>query len=354
MGWARPAPTRRDAPLGRRAAARAIDVALVLLVAYVAGRFVPGERVVARLVLALAAMTAYEALFVIQLRATPGKLATALRVAELDRVRVDQGTAWIRGAVTSAGTAAVVLAVVPGGLAGTRGVLPAALRALLDSGAGLLLGGALLVVAAAYVMGIVTAPLHRGIADRVAGTVVVPFEAPELVTSQEVGAGTEARRPRPHTAWGPVARPDARRRARTARLDDAPLLVVGLVAVIVAWALDPTTLVTLLGLRVPVVAAALVVAWSALLVVDETWRIARDAGTAGHRREGLAVVDEATGEAPGRGRALARAVVLGVFWLFPPLLPVLLLWVELSPTGQGPHDLVAGTVVVEVPGRGPA
>jgi uncharacterized RDD family membrane protein YckC len=265
-------------------------------------------------------------------------------------VTIDPATAWIRGAVTAAGTLAVVLCTVPGGLAGTRGVLPGALRALLDSGAGLLLGGAVLVVAGAYVMSIVTAPLRRGLADRRAGTVVVPFEAPGLVTTQEVEAGTTARRPRAVTAWGPVARPEARRWARTARLDDTPLLVVGLVAVIVAWALDPTTLLTLAGLRVPVVAAGLAVAWSVLLVVDETWRIARDAGTAGHRREGLAVVDEATGEAPTRRRALARAVVLAVFWLFPPLLPVLLAWVELSPTGQGPHDLVAGTVVVEVPG----
>lgn len=316
------------------------------------GRAVPADRAVARLSLGLVAMTAYEALFTLQLRATPGKLATALRVAELDRVGVDQGTAWLRGGLTAAGSLAVVLVAVPGGMAGLGGFLPAALRALAASEAGLAVGGAVLVVAAAFTLSIVIAPWHRGLADRVAGTLVVPFEGPELVTGAEVDAGAEARRPRPRTAWGPVARPEERRRARTARLDDSPVLVVGLVAVILAWAVDPTTLTTLLGLRVPVVAAALVAAWAVLLVADETVRVARDAGTAGHRRHGLAVVDEATGEAPSPRRALARAVVLAVFWLFPPLLPVLLAWVELSPTGQGPHDLVAGTVVVERPRAG--
>lgn len=328
-------------------------MALALLVLFLIGRAVPADRAVARLLLGLGAMTAYEALFVLHLRATPGKLATALRVAELDRVRIDPATAWIRGVLTTAGSATVLLATVPGFLAGTGGFLPPALRLLLASGTGFLVGGAVLVLAAAYVMSIATSPLHRGAVDRFAGTIVVPFEAPELVTGDEVAASSEGRRPRPLTAWGPVARPDARRRGRTARLDDAPLLVVGLVAVILAWALDPSTLLTLFDLRVPVVAALLACAWLVLLVGDETWRIARDAGTAGHHREGLVVVDETTGEAPAPRRALARAVVLVVFWLFPPLLPVLLLWVELSRTGQGPHDLVAGTVVIERP-AGPA
>jgi uncharacterized RDD family membrane protein YckC len=204
-----------------------------------------------------------------------------------------------------------------------------------------------LTVAGAAVLAVVAFPLRRGAADRIAGTIVSPFAAPAVITSAEVAADQDEARPRPRTAWGPVARPEARRRARAARLDDAPLLVVGLVAVILAWALDPSQLFTFLGLRVPAAAFALVVAWAALLVVDETWRVARDGGTAGHRREGLVVVDEATGEAPARGKALARAVVLVVFWLFPPLLPVLALWVQLSRSGQGPHDLVAGTVVVD-------
>lgn len=343
---------RPDAPLGRRAAARAVDLALALLALWIIDRVVPGERVLARLVLGLGAMTAYEALFVAHLRATPGKLATSLRVAQLDRVAVDQPTAWIRGLVTTIGSVALVLAVVPGALSGTGGVLPPALRVLLDSGPGLLLGGVVLAVAGGAVMSVVAFPLHRGVADRIAGTVVVPFEAPDLVTTDEVEDGTEVERPRVRTAWGPVARPEARRRARTARLDDSPLLVLGLVAVILAWALDPTTLVTVAGLDVPVAALGLVVVWIVLFVADETWRIARDAGAAGHRREGLVVVDEHTGEAPSARQALARAVVLAVFCFFPPLLPVLLAWVQLGRGGQGPHDLVAGTVVVEQPGTG--
>ena len=49
--------------------------------------------------------------------------------------------------------------------------------------------------------------------------------------------------------------------------------------------------------------------WVGLFVVDETWRIARDGGTAAHRREGLAVVDEQTGEPPGTRQALARVAL---------------------------------------------
>ena len=44
-------------------------------------RIVPEPRLLARMVLMMGAMTAYEALFTIHLRATPGKLATGLRVA---------------------------------------------------------------------------------------------------------------------------------------------------------------------------------------------------------------------------------------------------------------------------------
>lgn len=324
-------------------------MALALLVLFVIGRFVPADRVLARLVLGLGAITAYEALFVAHLKATPGKLASAVRVAELDRAGVDATTAWIRGLLTAVATVVLILAAVPGFLAGTGGLLPAALRIIFESGAGLVLGGSVLVLAGAAVLSVAASPLHRGAVDRFVGTMVVPFEAPEVMASSDVDRRSEAHRPRRATAWGPVSPPDARRRARLARLDDAPLLVVGLVAVLLAWALDPSTLLHLAGVRVPVAAVVLTAAWAVLVVIDETWRIARDAGTAGHRREGLAVVDESTGEAPAVRRALARSVVLAVFWLFPPLLPVLVAWVELSRSGQGPHDLVAGTVVVERP-----
>ncbi|HEV7723238.1 MAG TPA: RDD family protein [Iamia sp.] len=312
------------APLGRRLWARAIDVALSLLILFIIGIFVPAPRLVAYLLLGVGALTAFEALFVIQLGATPGKLATGLRVAELDRPRVDQTTAWTRGLVATIGSLSLILA-------------GPAVLVMVDSVAGFAVGGLALAIAGGYVLSIVTFPSHRGVADRIAGTIVVPFEAPAVVTRADVDA--EDDRPRVVTAWGPVAAIESRRRARAARLDDSPLLVVALVAVTAAWTFD-----------VMAVAIALAVLFAVLLVIDEAARIGRDGGTAGHRREGLAVLDEATGEAPGRGPALARAVTLAVFWLFPPLLVALAIWVQLSPTGRGPHDLVAGTVVVEVPG----
>ncbi len=313
--------------MGRRIWARLIDLALDLLVLWVVFRVVPGDRLLGRLVVGFAALTAYEALFVLQLRATPGKLATGLRVAEVGRPVIDQVTAWLRGALTTVGTLAVV-------------VTPMALSVMVDSGEGLVLGGIVIAVAAGSFLSIATAPLRRGVADRAAGTIVVPFEAPEVITREAVAAETETSRPRPLTPWGPVATNLARRRARAARLDDSPVLVVVLVATLMAWTVDQ-----------PALAIALAVAWVVCLVVDETWRVARDGGTAGHRREGLVVLDESTGEAPARGRAGARAVVLAVFWLFPPLLPVLWVWMQMTRTGRGPHDLVAGTVVVDVEGR---
>lgn len=313
------------APLGRRIWARAIDLALGLLILYVVTRIVPAPRLLARLALGLGGLTTFEALFCIQLGATPGKLATALRVAELDRARIDPATAWTRGLVTAIASLALILSV-PAGLV------------MADSVAGFGVGGVVVALAAGYVLSVVTFPSRRGAADRIAGTIVVPFEAPAVVTRADVEATDEATRPRPVTAWGPIATVEARRRARAARLDDSPLLLVALVGVTLAWTFDAVG-----------VAIGLAVLFAVLFVVDEAARIGRDGGTSGHRREGLAVLDEATGEAPGRSAAIARAVTLAVFWLFPPLLVLLALWVQLSSTGRGPHDLVAGTVVVEVP-----
>lgn len=277
------------------------------------------------MVVGFGAMSAFEALFVQHLRATPGKMATGLRVAELDRARIDQTTAWVRGVVTAIGSLAVILSPVAAGVMAT-------------SGASFGTGAVVLAIAFGYALTVISFPSRRSIADRIAGTIVVPFEAPEVVTRADVDAEDEASRSRPVTAWGPVATLDARRRARAARLDDSPLLLVSLVAVTMAWTFD----------AVPE-AIALTSLFAVLLVVDEATRIGRDGGTSGHRREGLAVIDEETGEAPGRGAAMARSITLAVFWLVPPLLVVLALWVQLSPAGRGPHDLVAGTVVIEDP-----
>ena len=291
-------------------------------------RVVPAPRLLARMVLGLGLLAAYEALFALTLRATPGKLATGLRVAELDRVVMDPATAWTRGLVTTIATLSIVL-------------VPAAIGVMTESGAGFLVGSTVLAIAGAYAVSVVTFRSRRGVADRIAGTMVVPFEAPDLVTRAAVDAEDEATRPRPLSAWGPIASPDARRRARIGRLDDSPLLVVVLVAVILAWTFDLVPL-----------AIGLFSLWAVLFVVDETRAVARDGGTVGHRREGLVVLDEATGEAPGRGPALARAITLAVFWLFPPLLLVLALWMQIASSGRGPHDLVSGTVVVDERGTG--
>jgi uncharacterized RDD family membrane protein YckC len=317
------------APLGRRVWARAIDLALGLLILYVVTRIVPAPRLLARLGLGLGGLTAFEALFCLQLGATPGKLATGLRVAELDRARLDQVTAWTRGLVTAIASLALILSI-PAGLV------------MADSIAGFGVGGVVVALAGGYVLSVVTFPSRRGAADRIAGTIVVPFEAPAVVTRADVDATDEATRPRPVTAWGPIATVESRRRARAARLDDSPLLLVALVGVTLAWTFDAVA-----------VAIGLAALFAVLFVIDEAVRIGRDGGTSGHRREGLAVLDEATGEAPGRSAAIARAVTLAVFWLFPPLLVLLALWVQLSSTGRGPHDLVSGTVVVEVPGGVP-
>lgn len=310
------------APLGRRFWARAIDLALSALILWILTRFVPGNRLVGLLALGFVALAAYEALFVLYLRATPGKLAVGLRVAEVDRESIEPRTAWVRGATTTVGTLAVV-------------VTPAAIGVMGDSLAGFVVGSIVVTVAGGFFLSVSTAPLRRGAADQIAGTIVVPFEAPDLITSRTVASESEVARPRPRTAWGPVATNMARRRARAARLDDSPVLVLLLIATLMAWTVDQVGL-----------AIALAVVWTAAFVVDEAWRVARDGGTVGHRREGLVVVDEATGEAPTRGRSTARAVVLAVFWLFPPLLPVFWLWMQTSKSGRGPHDLVADTVVV--------
>lgn len=310
-----------SASVGRRLVARAVDLVLLLLILYLVSRAVPSDRLLGQLVLSLVGLTAFEAVFVTQLGATPGKLATGIRIAEPDRTEIDPVTAWTRGAVTAVASLAVLL-------------VPRAIGVMSDSGAGFLLGAVVIGIAGGSVLTILTAPLNRSLADRSAGTLVVPHEAVDPIPGWlvEDAEGTRQRT----TPWGPVAPAEARRRARASRLDGEPVLVVVLVAVMVAWVLGR-----------PWVAVALAVLWAVLHVVAEAVAVGRDGGNSGHRREGLAVLDEATGETPGRVAAIARAVTLTVFWLFPPLLPVLMIWVRLSPTGRGPHDLVAGTVVVD-------
>ena len=102
---------------------------------------------------------------------------------------------------------------------------------------------------------------------------------------------------------GPPAPFDQRRRARASRLDDAPVLVL----LILALGFVPV------GARALGLALGLVgLAWVVAFVADETWRISRDGATAGHRRFGLAVVDRTTGEAPSPLASVTRAILVAL------------------------------------------
>lgn len=287
----------------------------------------PEPRLIARLLLTAAGIVAYEALFCLYARATPGKLATSLRVAPIDRLQIDPGAAIRRGLAIAYPTVAALM-------------LPSALRSMSSSLGSLIVGGLAVAVVGGAFLTVATAPGRRGFPDRVADTIVVPHEAPEVISRETVVAlGADSGDAPILTPWGPLASRAARRRGRAGRLDDSPVLVVLLVVTLFAWTLDR-----------PAVAIALACAWAAALVIDEARKVARDGGTAGHRAAGEVVLDEATGEAPSFGAALARSAVLAVFWLFPPLLPVLAIWIRLSPKRRGPHDLVAGTIVVDTTG----
>lgn len=280
------------------------------------------SRPLAVLLVAGVVLSAYEAVFCHMVGSTPGKLATSLRVTSVGRDRIDQTDAWRRGGATAVATLAIL-------------AIPQALSLVISSAGGLMVGTAVLVIAAAATSSTFTSPVRRGIIDGFAGTVVVHVEAPGVLSDDDLAAREGLASAVVTTPWGPVASQQARIRARTARLDDSPALVVGLVGVLLLWSSGRTQ---------PAVAATL--AWVILWVADETWRICRLGATTGHLRHGLRVVDEDTGEAPAPSRSLARAVTLAIFSFVPPLLLVLLLWVRMSPAGRGPHDLVAGTLVI--------
>ncbi|CAN5859380.1 hypothetical protein BH24ACT3_BH24ACT3_04170 [soil metagenome] len=271
---------------------------VILVVVLVVGF---AERPLANLFCALVALALYEAAFVATLGATTGKLATGLRVVELDR----------DGGGVSTSTAV------------RRGLAVGAL-------------GLTLVPGVAAIVSASLSPLGRGFHDRSNRTFVVRARTGPVATAELVGYAVREQPPI-WSAHGPLASFASRRRARASRLDDAPILVVALIAMMAALELG--------GLRALLLTTAL---WLVLFVVDETWRISRFGATAGHRREGLIVVDRRTGQPPGQGRALARALVLAPLLYIPPLQGILALWVVISDANRGPHDLVGGTVVVVV------
>ncbi|CAN5630797.1 hypothetical protein BH20ACT2_BH20ACT2_00580 [soil metagenome] len=299
-GGALPASATPAAGAGARAGARAIDAAVELVLIAAVFMLGPDDRPLAKAFIALLVVAAYEAAFVAVAAATPGKLATGIRVTELDRPGggVDGATAVRRGL----GVSASILTIVP---------------------------------AVAEALSITLAPLRRGVLDRASRTFVVRAGT-GAVTSNDL-AGYEVRdRPPVWTAHGPAVGVARRARGRASRLDDAPFLVVALIAMLAALQLG--------GIGVLLAVSAL---WLVVFIVDETWRIARFGATAGHRRAGLVVVDRRSGEPPGLGRSLLRALVLAPLLYIPPLQGVLALWVTVSDTHRGPHDLAGRTVVVD-------
>jgi len=315
------------ATAGRRVGGRAVDAVLAVVLMVIIFLVVDGERLLAQLFLAVVAVAAYEAFFVTGLGATPGKLIAGTRVAELGHTGVEPATSLKRGVLIGLGTL-LTLAV------------PVALFSAFSSVEGAILVIVVATLAIGFWVSVFASPLRRGVPDRLSGTFVVDRDAPGWITEGDLAGYAEIHRPPAMTRWGPAATLDQRRRARAGRLDDAPLLVVALMAILVTLAIEGVSgwLYVVVGL-----------AWLAVFVADETWRIARRGATAGHRRHGLVVVDIETGEPPEAGRALLRAVLLTLLLYLPPLTVLLAVWVRLSPTGRGPHDLAARTVVIAHP-----
>ena len=293
------------AAVGRRIGARAIDGVAQGLLLIIPWLLVPGDRFFARLFVAVVGITAYEAVFAVALGATPGKLVCGIRIAELDGPEaVSPANAIRRGLVV--GVCSVLWVI----------------------------GWAVLLLS------VLQSPLRRGLHDRLAHTFVVGRDAPRRITSAEVHTFEQIAHAPAMTRFGPAADLDLRRRARANRLDNAPLLVLGVVALIATLSFPFSNLwivLTMAGL------------WLPLFVIDETWRISRDGATAGHRRAGLVVVNVDTGEPPTPRQALARAVVLAPLLYLPPLQAVLALWVKASSDHRGPHDRAGHTVVITNP-----
>lgn len=269
----------------------------------------PAGRPFAALFVVGVVVTAYEAVMVAAAGATVGKLVLGLRVVELDHPSgVSWAAAWRRASVL--GPLMTMGFPVPGLLASTG-----------------------------------LSPLHRGVQDRVAGTYVVERRFAQAVDRAQLASIAEIELIPVPTRWGWAAPLPARRRGRLHRLDDAPLLVVATLAL---------ALLAAVGSDIRSVVLLTTVPWLVLFVVDETRRIARTGRTAGHRRAGLVVIDTKTGEPPGTGRSLLRALFLG-FALYVPVIGWVLLLLPdvitlvVTEDHRALHDKVARTVVIVDP-----
>ncbi len=304
-------PTARIGPrLGARAIDSVLEIAAGAVVLYVLSDL---GRPYATLFVIAALVTAYETVSVATAGATVGKLVVGIRVVELDAT---DGVSWSAAVRRSSVLGPLLVLAVP-------------------------VPGLLISVA--------TSPLHRGVHDRLARTYVVDPRLAAGITSDDLLAiaGLEVL-PAP-TRWGICPPAAVRRRARLHRLDDAPLLVLGLLVL---------ALLAAFGSGIGGVLLLTTGPWLVLFLVDETRRIARCGQTAGHRRAGLVVVDTTTGEAPSTSRSFVRALVIGL-GLYVPLLGWLVVLlpdaIALVSTAdhRSIHDRLARTVVIVDPRLAP-
>ncbi len=271
---------------------------------------VPGSRPLAQNLVAATLVVIYETVLLCGTGATIGKLATGIEVRMLGA----SGGLPARAAFRRSVPIALCVAIAP----------PGTLLAI--------------VMAGTLVVSVVLSAHRRGYHDRLAHTVVVRHGAPEVIDEADLVQWFDFAHLAVATPWGRAAELTERRRARAARLDDAPALV----SVLVISAVAATAV-----LRSPWALLWTGLAWYVAFVADETVRVARTGMTAGHRALGLRIVDRTTGGHPSMGRSFARALVLGLFLYLPPLQLVLAAWVRGSHLCRGPHDLAGDTVVVE-------
>ena len=254
------------------------------------------DRVLARLTVGFAVIVAYETVFVTTMGATPGKQITGIRVGQLDHPTVEPRAA-LRRAMLS-GFITFALAWPPLVIAGNTGDDDSS-----RLGIGIIFSLVIVFVGCCAVISALASPLRRGFADRTAGTVVLDRRAPADFGARELAAQAAVRLPEQTNPAGPPAPFDQRRRARASRVDDAPFLVLLILALGFVLSMPDLSgwLLGLLGL-----------AWLVAFVADEAWRISRTGATAGHRRFGLAVVDRTTGEAPSPLASVTRAILVAL------------------------------------------
>lgn len=300
-----------------RLGARAIDSCIALFLAIVTMLAGPDGRPFAQGLLILAVVTTWEALFLVARGATPGMAAVGIEVRSLD------------------GPADLTF------LQAIRRTVPVALCYTLP------FPGTITVITMPIVLGISMglSPFRRAFHERTSLTITVRRGAPDVVTPDDVDLWWDPAELPVVTSWGRVPDLHERRRARAHRLDGQWWLAAVVATGALATAATASSRAALLG------ATAI---WLVVFIGDETWHVAREASTPGHRAYGFRVVDHRSGEPPSTTRAFLRAVVLAPLLYIPPLQLLLGFWVKMSKTHRGPHDLAGGTIVVEPDFEAPA